>query len=993
MRGGSGMKWSRSARRGVTFAAALLVLVAIALLVNLVIAATEQRALRRELQAGNQSVVGLIARTLGDDLARIRGDALTLAQTLLAEQALEDAGPQARSRAARLLHAMAVTRGDYAQLRFIDAGGREVVRVDSDGGLVETVPPERLQDKSRRPYVQDIGRLQAGQIYVSRLDLNIEHGQVVEPHEPTLRIGTPVFSDDGRRLGMVVINADGRHLLERFALDARRGHGGIWLVDADGNWLRGPDPGRDWRFALPGSRHAGLDTDFPAVWTIVRGQPRGQARGAFGLLTFDQLAPAAADDAQADSAASLRIVALAADPGLLTILFDRAHLIGYMLTLPALLLLAAWLTHLRMRLSGVEAEVAANSRLLKDIFDHSRLSMKVKDLQGRVVRANDAAGALLGRSPEQLVGTTIDTVATAATAATIRQHDREVIDSGEVTTYEEQVEYLGGTYTLLTTRFPVTDEHGGVVGVGAMSLDITPRIRMEQWLRVAKDQAEAANVAKAAFLANMSHELRTPLNSIIGLGELLLEQAQEDDADPLAVESLHRVVGAGRHLLELINDILDISRIDAGRVELTPEPVLVSSLAESVLSTLQPLATANGNTLAMEAADDPGVVAIDAVRMRQVLINLLGNAIKFTRDGAITLRLARDLDTLRIAVTDTGIGMTPAQMERIFSPFEQADQSIARRFGGSGLGLAICRQLVELMGGWIGVESEPGRGSTFTVSIPAGSFEAPSREPVQVPAPAPSRHRSVLVVDDDEDARRLLVAALERHGLPVVTAASGVEALQRVRSERPAVMLLDIVLGDMSGWDVLAALRADPQYADLPVILCTVTDPDHRTASLGVVEHLTKPIDRDQLINLVGRFVPPELPAGVLVVDDDDDYREQLAMVLRRAGCRVRMAANGEQALAHMEQELPDLVLLDLVMPVMDGLAVIGAMQQRPALAAVQVVLITAADVPARTLQELNERAVTLVRKAEVGLDHIARRARDLLERVQRSPGAGRSQG
>lgn len=987
------MKPSTPVGRSTTFAVALLALMALALLVNLVVAGTEQRALRQQVQASNGNTVGLIARTLDDDLARIRGDAITLAQTMVAEQSLEDADPLTRRRAERLLRALAETRGDYAQLRFIGIDGREVVRVNSRSGVIDTVPPERLQDKSQRPYVLAIAELRAGQVYVSRLDLNIEHGQIVEPHEPTLRVGTPVFSDDGKRLGMVLINVDGSRLLRRFADDARQGLGGVWLVDADGNWVHGPDPARDWRFALPGGRRAGLDTDFPGVWSIVRAQRSGQARGPFGLLTFDQLATATGDHVPPDSAVGLRILALAPDPGLASILSDRLHLIGYALTLPALLLLAAWLTHLRVRLSGVEAEVAANSRLLKDIFEHSRLSMKVKDLQGRIVRANDAAGELLGRPPEQLIGQTIDTVATGATAAMIRQHDREVMASGEVTTYEEQVDYLGGTYALLTTRFPVTDERGGVVGVGAISLDITPRMRMEQWLRVAKDQAEAANVAKAAFLANMSHELRTPLNSIIGLGELLLEQAREEGGDPLTVESLRRVVGAGRHLLELINDILDVSRIDAGRVELAPEPILLSSLGESVLSTLQPLAAANRNTLSLVMAADPGVVAIDPVRMRQVLINLLGNAIKFTRDGEITLRLARDVDTLRIAVTDTGIGMTTDQMERVFAPFEQADRSIARRFGGTGLGLAISRQLVELMGGWIAVESEPGRGSTFTVSIPVGPFEAPTRESTQVAMPGPSRDSVVLVVDDDEDARWLLASALERHGLQVITASSGAEALQQVRRERPAVMLLDILLGDMSGWDVLAALRADPQYADLPVILCTVTDPDHRTASLGVVEHLTKPVDRDQLVSLVGRFVVAGQPSSVLVVDDDDHYREQLAMVLRRAGCRVRMAANGRQALAHMEQEPPDLVLLDLVMPLMDGLAVIGAMQERPALAAVQVVLVTAADVPVHTLQKLNERAVTLVQKAEVGLDHIARRARDLLERVQRTSRAGGDQG
>ncbi|HEU4669223.1 MAG TPA: response regulator [Dyella sp.] len=986
------MMLSTSARRGGTFVAALLVLVAIAVVVNLVIAATEQRVLRRQVEAANGNTVGLIARTLGDDLARIRGDVVTLAQTLVAEQALQGADPAMRQRAARLLGALATTRGDYAQLRFIGADGREVVRVDSRDGNVDTVPPDQLQDKRLRPYVSAIAKLGAGEVYLSRIDLNVEHGQIVVPHEPTLRVGTPVFSDDGRRLGMVVANVDGSRLLQRFAADARQARGSVWLTDADGHWLHGPDPARDWRFALPGAQPAGLATEYPAVWSVVRGQRQGQARGTYGLLSFDQLVPADTDRVRTDSAAYLRIVALAADPSLAAILFNRAHLIGYALGLPALLLLAALLAYLQVRLSGVEAEVAANSRLLKDIFDHSRLSMKVKDLGGRIVRANEAAGTLLGRPPEQLVGQAIDAVATADTAALIRQHDREVIETGEVTTYEEEVKYIGGSYTLLTTRFPVTDERGNVVGVGAMSLDITPRIRMEQWLRVAKDQAEAANVAKAAFLANMSHELRTPLNSIIGLGELLEEQALEEDADALTLESLRRVVGAGRHLLGLVNDILDISRIDAGRVELAPEPVLLSSLAESVLSTLQPLAVANGNTLSLVMAKDPGVVAIDAMRMRQVLINLLGNAIKFTRDGRITLRLERDVDTLRIAVTDTGIGMAPEQMERVFVPFEQADHSIARRFGGSGLGLAISRQLVELMGGWIGVESEPGRGSTFTVSIPVGSFEPASGLPVQEVAAEPL-DASVLVVDDDEDARRLLVTALERHGLRVATACSGVEALQQARIEQPAVMLLDILLGDMSGWDVLAALRADPQFADLPVILCTVTDPDHRTASLGVVEHLTKPVDRDRLVRLVGRFVSPGVQSSVLVVDDDDHYREQLAMILRRAGCRVRTAGNGQQALLYMEQEPPDLVLLDLVMPVMDGLAVIGAMRERPDLAAVHVVLVTAADVPAQTLHRLNERAVTLVRKAEAGLDHIARHARDLLDRVQRTREPSEGQG
>jgi CheY-like chemotaxis protein len=340
---------------------------------------------------------------------------------------------------------------------------------------------------------------------------------------------------------------------------------------------------------------------------------------------------------------------------------------------------------------------------------------------------------------------------------------------------------------------------------------------------------------------------------------------------------------------------------------------------------------------------------------------------------------------LQIEVADTGIGMSAEQMERIFKPFEQADRSISRRFGGSGLGLAICRQLVELMGGRIEVSSEPGQGSLFSLELSVSPYEAPSTVEQAVRL-APTHRRSlVLVVDDDRDARDLLQGALTRHGLNVITASSGIDALQRVRSERPAVMLLDILLGDMSGWDVLTILRADPMHADLPVILCTVTDPDHRTASLGVIEHLTKPIDRDHLATLVRRFVGTDETATVMVVDDDDDYREQLAMVLRRGGHRVRMAPNGHQALQQMRQETPDLVLLDLVMPGMDGLGVIDQMQQDPALACIQVVLVTAADVGADILRQLNERAVTLMHKDQVDLEQIARKATELVDRVERS--------
>jgi PAS domain S-box-containing protein len=981
------MKRLAAARRIASFVTAFAVLAAVAMLITVVAAMAERRAQQRQIQWLNQSTVNLITRGLTGSLERVRGDVLTFASTQVADAALAAPDETTRQHAERVLMTLASSRGDYAQLRLIDTQGREVARIDTRGGHSRAVPPDQLQDKHDRPYVQAILQLANGQVHVSRFDLNIEHGAIVHPLEPTLRVGTPVVDESGHRLGMVVVNLDGRQLLDRVIADARLGRGEVWLTDRDGNWLIGPDPARTWRFMYPRLPAAGMATDHPHIWSAIRSRPAGQLRGAFGLLTFDQVPLGRPQSPSASSQQALRVIALASSPTLAAVLLDRVHLLLYLLSLPVLLLLAAWISQLRARLAGVQNEVVANSRLLQDIFEHSSLSMKVKDLNGRIVRANATAGTLLGRPADELIGQTIESLATAQTAALVRAHDHEVIRSGNVSTYEEQVEYLGGPRTLLTTRFPVTDERGDVRGIGAISVDITPRIHMEQWLWLAKEQAEAANVAKATFLANMSHELRTPLNSIIGLSELLHEQAQEDGADPLVIESMQRVVGAGRHLLALINDILDISRIEAGHVELAPELLWISAFIDNLLDSLQLLARANGNTLSVEIVEDPGEVWVDPMRLRQVLMNLIGNAIKFTRDGRVVVRLGRHGETFSVSVSDTGIGMTDDQLERIFTPFEQADRTIARRFGGTGLGLAISRQLVELMGGRIEVASTFGQGSTFTVTLAVGKpaeREADLR-PFELHGPASARQPVVLVVDDDPSARSVLQMTLEREGMRVMSAACGVEALAMVRKERPAVMLLDILLGDMSGWDVLAILRADPAHADLPVILCTITDPDHRTTTLSVVEHLTKPIDRDHLISLVRRFVADEGPATVMVVDDDADYREQLAMVLRREGHRVRLVPGGAIALEQMRQDAPDLVLLDLLMPGLDGLAVLVAMRSDPALARIQVVLLTAADVPKEVLRQLNERAVMLVRKGDADLDQITQKARELVERVQRS--------
>ncbi|MFC3651669.1 response regulator [Dyella humi] len=966
------------------FLATLAILLVLSLLVQVAVAVVEQRSTAHHLDQANADAVTLIARTLRSELDTVKGDARLFSALPIVRNFMSAPTPSLREAVERLAATLSITRGNYAQVRLIDNSGMEVLRVDETAHGLRTVPVDELQNKASRPYVTATAKLPDGAVYVSPLDLNIEHGQIQQPRFPTLRIGVPLFGEDGVRLGMVIINLDGNQLLADFHADAKFAHGPIWLVDREGNWLEGPDPSREWRFMTPNREQASVATDMPAVWAAMRSTARGEQSGSFGQLVFDTI------DMNPSAGAAgpqLRIVSLTTAPALKDILLSRSYMLCMLILLPLLVILAAWLTHLRERFRVMHHKMRANAHLLDEIFQHSNLAMKVKDASGRILRINDVAAKLMGRPAEAMLGHSVDEVATAETAALIREHDREVLEGSGITAYEERVDYVGGSYTLFSTRFPVTDEHGAIAGIGVVSMDITPRIHMERALRTAKLEAESANRAKSIFLANMSHELRTPLNSIIGLSELTLEQAIERE-DNEAAEFMRRVVNAGRHLLSLINDILDISRVESGRIELHAEIVRVDSLLESIVTVMQPLAKANRNRLLLELAPNARLACVDVVRLRQVVLNLIGNAIKFTRDGEVKVTLARSNDQLRITIADTGIGMTPDQLQRVFDPFEQADRSIARRFGGSGLGLTISRQLLELMGGQIGVTSDIHIGTEFTVTLPVGDIDNAEQRMAQAAegnVAAHGRRPVVLVVDDDPDACQLIRNALERDGVSVISASSGEQALALTRSARPAVMVLDILLGDMSGWDVLAAVRADPEHSELPVIVCTVTDPEQRTGLLGVVEHLTKPFDRAHLSRLVQRLVGSAKSSQVLVVDDDDLYREKLAVALRQEGHWVDAAHDGQRALAAMRERVPDLVLLDLVMPGMDGLSVIEVMRADPVLAPVPIVLVTAADITPEMHRRLCERAVLLVRKGEGDLADIIHCVHRLLDPMRAS--------
>ena len=382
----------------------------------------------------------------------------------------------------------------------------------------------------------------------------------------------------------------------------------------------------------------------------------------------------------------------------------------------------------------------------------------------------------------------------------------------------------------------------------------------------AKDAAEGANRAKSAFLANMSHELRTPLNAIIGYSEMLEEDAVDDSRDA-DVKDLKRIQGAGRHLLGLINDVLDLSKVEAGRVELHAEPFEVLPFVHEVTETLKPLMQKNGNELILHCSDHVGVLDTDMTRVRQILLNLLSNAAKFTEKGTVTLRVNRretakhEGGEIVFIVDDTGIGMTDEQLERVFEPFRQADASTTRKYGGTGLGLTMVKRFCRLLGGNVAVQTEIGKGTSFTATIPAvlpqkskekqlaadGKFSGLEAESETL-IPRLTSAASVLVIDDDPGARDLLQRSLQRDpSIQVLQASGGQEGLNLAAERDVDVIVLDVMMPEMDGWTVLGLLKQDSRLSQIPVIMHTMLDEKGKGFALGAAEFLLKPIDRDTL--------------------------------------------------------------------------------------------------------------------------------------------------
>jgi signal transduction histidine kinase/DNA-binding response OmpR family regulator len=523
-----------------------------------------------------------------------------------------------------------------------------------------------------------------------------------------------------------------------------------------------------------------------------------------------------------------------------------------------------------------------------------------------------------------------------------------------------------------------------LMDVGSQFGLVVERMRADKALRAAKEAAEVANQAKSTFLASMSHELRTPLNAIIGYAEMLEEEATDAGQDSL-LPDLAKIRSAGRHLLGVINDVLDLSKIEAGRTELYLETFEVSSLVDEVASTVRPLMEEKGNRLEIDRADGLGEMHSDLTKVRQTLLNLVGNASKFTEGGTVKLTARRDGDDIVFKVADTGIGIAPEHMDRLFQPFSQAESSTARRFGGTGLGLVISRRFCEMLGGDVTVESDVGVGSTFTVCLPARFAEASA-----TPTPFEAAHRSlvppaaaggtadgsaVLVIEDDANVRRLIEEVLSEEGYRVVTANGEPATVELARRLHPDAITLDLSLPSLGGWNLLAAIKGDAELSGTPVIVLLVVD-EAAGVPLAATDYLTKPVQREQLVGVL-RTHCRDRSAPVLIVEDDPDTREMLQRMLEREGFSVAQAEDGRAGLDRVAEHRPSLILLDLLMPQMNGFEFLAELQSRPEWRSIPVVVVTAKDLTAEEHARLSGRVAEVLRKGAYSRDRLLSEVRN----------------
>ena len=655
----------------------------------------------------------------------------------------------------------------------------------------------------------------------------------------------------------------------------------------------------------------------------------------------------------------------------------------------------------------VEAEQQKLDQRLRDQQFYTRSlvesnidAMMTTDPRGIITDVNKQTEALTGCTRDELIGAPFKNYFTDSNRA--EAGINRVLNEGKVTNYELTARARDGTLTVVSYNATTFyDRDRSLQGVFAAARDMTELKLIERALQQKNVEVEEASRMKSEFLANMSHELRTPLNAIMGFSEVLRDGLLgEMTAQQRGL--IGNIFSGGEHLLALINDILDLSKVEAGKMTLDLEPVQVSTLFVNSLSIIREKATTRRIRLSMDAAEDLGSIQADGRKVKQIVYNLLSNAVKFTHEGGhVTLRVGRVpraevgrssgpwtartfpladnefADFLKISVTDSGIGISPEGLERLFTPFSQIDSGLARKFEGTGLGLAMVKLLAELHGGAVGVESAVGQGSCFTVWLPLrepervalASANPPAAPRIDVLEGAPT----ALVVEDDFKSAELIRMHLEAEGFKVLHAPSAETALVLAVQQPLSLLTVDIMLPNMDGWEFIGHIKQVPALMHIPVVIISVVADRNRGFALGASAIMQKPISRQELseslveLGLLPRSQGQTLK--VLLVDDDPKAVELIAFRILGLASTVLRAYGGVEAIAVARQERPDVIVLDLMMPDVNGFDVVAALSEHPDTARIPILVVTAKQITAEDRALLNGSVMTIMEKGEFNRD------------------------
>ena len=613
----------------------------------------------------------------------------------------------------------------------------------------------------------------------------------------------------------------------------------------------------------------------------------------------------------------------------------------------------------------LQRQMAETRRSRQEVDNYFTLSLDplcIAGLDGYFKRVNPAWQKILGWTPQELISRPFlefvhpdDRERTAQAAAALGR-GKNAVD------FENRYLCKDGSFRWFMWNATSSAEDKVIY---ATARDVTDLKHVQEQLVTAKNEAERSNKFKDQFLSTMSHELRTPLNAVLGFSDLLGE-SRYGPLNDKQHRYLTHIVNGGRHLLRLINDILDLSRIEAGRLQLAIETVALDTSFSEACDTLHPLVSQKHHVLVRHPA--PGLsVRADGTRLKQILMNLIGNAVKFTPEGGkIDVTAERAGDMVRIAVCDSGPGIAPEEQQRIFEAFYRISAG-AKGPEGTGLGLAITQRLVELHGGKLGLESELGKGSCFYFTLPYVPSVAPRIEPeVERKPQVATAH--VLVVEDDKNAAALLEAQLVSAGYRVTVCRDSLKAVESTIALQPDAVTMDIVMKPVNGWQILTALKGDRRTAHIPVIVVTIVDQPSTGALLGADEYIVKPVEKIVLLASVERCLSRSARSGqrtILVVEDHPPTREFIAESLMHRGYLVDIAANGAAARARIAQGRPELVILDLILPDASGIDLLAEWRTNPATADLPVFVLTNKDLTPSEKEFLESNSAALLRKSD----------------------------